>query len=140
MDEKQSDPSPSNETDQHHNEILSTNETPETPMSGELPDGGWTVVTQAKYDPEEPRDLTTVIISAIADAEGVPIVDVQNPPLYEVVDIAGIDSALFGRSRNNECGTESTVEFRYNEYKVAVEDDGWVTVSDRSPDAAADEE
>lgn len=135
MDEKELDSSPSNDNEQHHNETISPGEALETP--GELPDGDWTFVTQAHFDPTEPRDLTTTIIRAIADAEGVPITDVKNPPIYEVVDIAAIDAALFGRPGANRDGTESTVEFRYNEYKVTVEEDGWVTVSNRSSGSSA---
>ena len=138
MDEKRSDSSPTTDTGQNRIETISVDDTLDAPTPGRAPDGGWTFVTQAHYDPGELRDLTTVIVGAIADAEDVPIVEIRTPPLYEVVDIAGIDDALFGRPGTNRDGTESTVEFRYNGYKVSVEGDGWVTVSSRSPDSAGD--
>ena len=138
MDEKKSSSSPSSEPNENRNETTSADDTLDAPSSGKATGGGWTFVTQAHYDPDEPRDLTTVIVSAIAEAEGVPIVEVKNPPLYEVVDIAGIDDALFGRPEANLNGTESSVEFRYNGYKVGIEADGWVTVSSRSTDSAND--
>lgn len=140
MDEKRSISNPIRDTDQKRNETKVTDGTLDASTSGKTPDGGWADVTQAHYDPAEDHDLTTVIIWAIADAEGVPIVDIKNPPLYEVVDIAGIDNALFGRSEANQNGTDSTMEFRYNGYKVSVEADGWVSVSRRAGDSAADGE
>ena len=102
------------------------------------PDGGWTFEAQAHYDPTESRDLTTVIVGALAEAEGVSITEVLSPPLYDVVDVAAIEEALFGRRNVSQNGTESAVEFRYNEYKVGVEADGWVTVSKRSDGTATD--
>lgn len=136
MDEKRSDSNPSTETEEKPTETPVADDT----LEARAPNGGWTFVTQAHYDPDEPRDLTTVIIGAVAEAEDVPITELTNPPLYEVVDITGIDNALFGRPEANRNGTNSMVEFRYNGYKVSVEADGWVTVSDRSEDSAADGE
>lgn len=135
MDEKRSDSSPSRDTNENRSGTISPDGSLDAPTPGEAPDGGWAYVTQAHYDPAEPRDLTTVIVCAIADAEGVPIVDVKNPPLYEVVDVAGIDAALFGRQGVDGNGSESTVEFRYDEYRVSVQGDGWVTVSSPSVDS-----
>jgi hypothetical protein len=140
MDEKRSDSSPSTKTDEKGNETRSADDTLDAPTPKSAPNGGWTFVTQAHYDSDGRRDLTTVIIGAVAEAEDVPITEIENPPLYEVVDIAGIDDALFGRPEANRNGTNSTVEFRYNDYKVSVETDGWVTVSDRSGDSTADGE
>ena len=131
MDEQRDDSSPSTETNQKRNETISSGGAVDAPTPGGEPDGGWTYVTQVQYDPDEPSDLTTVIIGAIAEAEEVPITEVKSPPLYEVVDIASIDDALFGRPEANENDTDSVVEFRYNQYKVSVEANGWVTVSDR---------
>lgn len=139
MDEKRSDSSPVNDAAHEHTETPTTNRTLDAPMPEETPVGGWSFVTQAHYDPADSRELTTVIIDAIADAEDVPIVEVKTPPLYEVVDIPSIESALFDHDRANEDGTTSTVEFRYNQYKVSVESDGWVTVTDRTDRPADDE-
>ncbi|USZ73556.1 HalOD1 output domain-containing protein [Natronosalvus halobius] len=140
MDEKRSDSNPSTETKENRTEIPDDDDTHGASGRESTPDGSWTFVTQAHYNPDESRDLTTVIIGAVAEAEDVPITEITNPPLYEVVDIAGIDDALFGRPEANRNGTDSTVEFRYHGYKVSVEADGWVTVSERSEDAAADGE
>ncbi|WP_224335647.1 HalOD1 output domain-containing protein [Haloprofundus halobius] len=140
MDEKQSDSSSRDDTNQHSNETISPTETVDTLTPRESSDEGWTFVTQAHYDPTEARDLTTVIITAIADAEDVPIVDIRDPPLYEVVDVEAIENALFSPPEANRDNTHSTVGFRFNEYEVSVETDGWVTVYRRSGSAAADEE
>ena len=80
MDEKRTDSRPSNGTDQKRNETTKGEKTIDAPTPGKTPDGGWSFVTQAHYDPDEPRDLTTVIIGAIADAENIPIVEVKTPP------------------------------------------------------------
>lgn len=136
MDEKQTDSSRLNETDPEHDEATSPSGTPDMSGPDGAPDSGWSFVTQAQYDPDDTQDLTTVIVGAIADADDVPIVEVQDPPLYEVVDVAGIESALFDRPRGD--GVASTLEFRYNQYKVSVESDGWVTVADRSDGPATD--
>lgn len=111
-----------------------TNSAPTTDRT----DGGWAFEAQDQYNPTESSDLTTVIIGAIAKAEGVSITEVRSPPLYEVVDIAAIEQALFGRHDVSANGTESSVEFRYNEYKVSVEADGWVTVSKRADESTAE--
>ena len=138
MDEKRTGSSPSTETDEKRSETTSPEDTLDAPTPGETPDGGWAFVTQAHYDPDEPRDLTTVIVGAIAEAEDVPIVEIEHPPLFDVVDVAGIDDALFGRPEANRDGTESRVEFRYDGYKVCVEADGWVIVYDCSGAPGAD--
>ena len=108
----------------------------EKSTQGTATNGGWTDVAQDHYDPGGTRDLTTVVISAIAKAEGVSITEVRSPPLYEIADIAAIEEAMFGRSRVSQDGTGSAFEFRYNEHVVRVEADGWVTVSESSAEPA----
>ena len=110
----------------------------ESELDTEATDGGWTFEAQVQYDPTEPRDLTTVIIMAIAEAEGVPMTEILSPPLYDVIDVAAMESALFGRPTVSNEGTDSAVEFRYNGFKVTVEADGWVTVSRRADGRTAD--
>ena len=133
MDEKPNESNPSHDPEQKRNETTSRGRTVDAPTPGEsTATGGWTYVTQAHYDPDKQRDLTTIIVSAIAEAEEAPITEIKSPPLYEVVDIAGIHDALFGRPKANRSGTNSAVEFRYNQYKVSIEADGWVTVSSRT--------
>lgn len=101
-------------------------------------DGGLTAEAQANFDPAESRSLTTVIIEAIAEAEGVSITEVLSPPLYEVVDVEAMEVALFGPPGAPRNGTASAVEFQYNDYKVSVVSDGWVTVSRRKYGTTAD--
>ncbi|WP_435063974.1 HalOD1 output domain-containing protein [Halobaculum sp. EA56] len=88
---------------------------------------------QRLYDPDRDGGLATAIVFAIADAEGVPPTEVKSPPLYETVDVAGIENTFFdrgtdGRSRH---GT-GAVEFRYAEYLVRVRSDGWIQVHEPS--------
>ena len=140
MEEKRSDSRSSNDTEQYRNETTVTGELPDEPDTGKLLDGGWTYVTQAHYDPEKTCDLTTVIIGAIAEAEGVPLTSIKEPPLYEVVDVAAIDSAMFGRPTLKQNGATSSVEFCYNQYMVSVEADGWVTLNRQAGGVPVDDE
>ncbi|WP_143423172.1 HalOD1 output domain-containing protein [Halegenticoccus soli] len=138
MDEKSANSSPSYEPDHPRTEPASAERRVDAPTPGEVSDRGWTFVTQAHYDPGGPRDLTTVIISAIAEAEDVSLTDIKHPRLYELVDVTTIERTLFGQSETTETNREATVEFQYKQYKVRIEADGWVTVFDRSTEGAAE--
>ena len=97
----------------------------------ELDDPDMTFVAQAHYDCESHRDLTTEIIFAIADAADVAPVDLKDPPLYECVDIAAIEDGFFGpKIAGHTRDSEGSVSFRYNQYRVEVANDGWITVSE----------
>ncbi|SIR92361.1 hypothetical protein SAMN05421858_4563 [Haladaptatus litoreus] len=99
------------------------------------PDGNddpdMTFVTQAHYQRESHRDLTTEIIFAIADAENVAPIEIKDSPLYECVDIAAIEDGFFGpKVAGHIRDSEGSVSFRYNQYQVEVVSDGWITVSE----------
>lgn len=89
----------------------------------------WQQVAKRLYDPDQDGALTAVIVFAIADAEGVKPTEIDAPTLYEVVDVAAIEQALFG-TLPTESSRETTgrLEFRYTEYLVEVNSDGWVQV------------
>ncbi|WP_083252680.1 HalOD1 output domain-containing protein [Haladaptatus sp. W1] len=88
-------------------------------------------MTQAHYERESHRDLTTEIMFAIADAADVAPVDIKDPPLYECVDIAAIEDGFFGpKVAGQTRDSEGSVSFRYNQYHVEVASDGWITVSE----------
>ena len=92
-------------------------------------DARWRQVAKRLYDPERDGALTTVIVFAIADAEGVAPIEVDAPTLYKVVDVGAIERALFGaRPDGSARETTGSVEFRYAEYLVEVSSDGWVQV------------
>lgn len=94
-------------------------------------DPDMTFVAQAHYERESHRDLTTEIIFAIAAAEDVDPVDLKDPPLYECVDIAAIEDVFFGPQVAGQTrDSEGSVSFRYNQYRVEVASDGWITVSE----------
>jgi len=104
--------------------------------SGDAPgamDARWSQVAQRHYDPDGDADLTTVIVFAVAEAEGVDPADLTSPPLYECVDAAAIEDAFFGSDvfGASRRGTD-TVEFRYIEYLVRIRSDGWVQVYARA--------
>ena len=87
----------------------------------------WQQVAKRLYDPDQDDALTTVIVFAIADAEDVRPTEITTPTLYEVVDVAAIEQVLFG-TLPTESPRETTgrLEFRYTEYLVEVNSDGWV--------------
>lgn len=95
-------------------------------------------MAQVLYEADGPRDLTTVIISAIAEAEDVPMTTIKNPPLYEIVDVAAVNSALFDRPRADVSASSRFFEFRYRQYSVRIEADGWVKVQGRVAGPAND--
>lgn len=108
-----------------------TDDGTELAQDGNEPDDpDMTFVTQAHYERESHRDLTTEIIFAIADAEDIAPIEIKDPPLYECVDIAAIEDGFFGpkvAGHTRDC--EGSISFRYNQYHVAVASDGWITVS-----------
>ena len=65
--------------------------------------------------------ITESVLSRVAEREGVGPEDLD-PPLYRVVNCDALND-LF-RS------TTGTVQFSYHGYRVAVDDDGFVTVRD----------
>lgn len=96
-------------------------------------DTHWSQVAQRHYERDGGWELTTVIVYAIAEAEGVAPEEVKSPPLYESVDVAAIEDAFFGPdvSEASRQGA-GTVEFRYREYLVTVTSDGWIQVYEPS--------
>lgn len=70
-----------------------------------------------QYEVTSSRQVSTQIIEAVADCEGVDPLDLQ-PPLYEVVDPEALE-ALFG---STVAGTErrGRIEFTYAGYRITV--------------------
>lgn len=88
------------------------------------------ILEQRVYEPDLGADLTTVVIEAVAAAEGVSITEVKEPPLYEVVDIAAIKEALFDAKATDTRGVNGgTLGFEYRGYHITVRGDGWVQVA-----------
>jgi hypothetical protein len=89
----------------------------------------WRQVAQRRYEPDRDGGLTTAIVFAIADAEGIPPRELKSPPLYDVVDVVGIEQTFFGLdpAESARRGT-GMVEFRYTDYLVTVRSDGWIQV------------
>ncbi|WP_435073958.1 HalOD1 output domain-containing protein [Halorubrum sp. HHNYT27] len=89
----------------------------------------WRQVAQRHHEPGKNDELVTDIVLAVADAEGVDMTELRAPPLYEVVDVVGIEKAFFGQNQHNNArpGT-GTIEFHYAGYLIKVRSDGWVQV------------
>ncbi|MUV58027.1 HalOD1 output domain-containing protein [Halogeometricum sp. CBA1124] len=90
-------------------------------------DARWRQVVQRHFDPDGDEELTTALVFAIAEAEGVSPRDVKSPPLYEVIDATGVENALFGPGTGAET-RRGVVEFHYDEYRLKIEGDGWILV------------
>lgn len=68
-------------------------------------------------------ELSTDVITTIADHEGVDPMDLE-PPLYEVVDLDALEM-LFDR----DADVDGRFVFSYNGYDVTVTSDGDVRIS-----------
>ena len=88
-----------------------------------------TLVQQTQYERGSRHDLTTTIIGAIADAEGIAPTELKDPILYECVDVSSLEDAFFGPdvAGRNRDGV-GTVEFRFGDYRITVNSNGWVSV------------
>lgn len=72
----------------------------------------------------EPELLSTAVIEAIAEHEGVPPTELD-PPLFQTIDLDGLDSLFSGRADS----TNGEVVFDYDGSEVRVGADGEVRVS-----------
>lgn len=95
-------------------------------------DATWNLVEQNPFDPETADGLTTTIVYAIADAEGIAPRHLKHPPLFDVVDTAALEDAFFGNHTNGRShDPNSSTEFMYRDYRIVVRSDGWVQVYER---------
>jgi len=90
-------------------------------------DGRWELGAQRPYDPEQDHELTTTVILAVADARGVEPTSITSPLLYDCVDAAALEEAIFGPGESVRRSVGS-VEFRFDDLLVRVRSDGWVEV------------
>lgn len=60
----------------------------------------WQQAAQRHYDPDRGEGLTAGIVFAIAAAEDVSPSELTSLPLYEVVDVAGIEQSFFGADQS----------------------------------------
>lgn len=95
-------------------------------------DADWEVSVQVPYDPTEDDDLATAVVYAVAEAEGIGPGDVKSPPLYDVVDAAALEEAIFGSGSASASRDDvRSTEFLYRGHRVVVRGDGWVVVHGR---------
>lgn len=93
------------------------------------PDVDWMPVTQCYFDPESDVELSNALVKAIADTKDVAPSEVSEPPLYEVVDAAALERALFESGGSGIFQRDGgTFEFRYSDLLVKVRNDGWIQV------------
>lgn len=97
-------------------------------------EGGWRRAAQRHYDPERDRELTTVIVTAVAEAKRVPPAELTSPRLYDCFDAAALERTFFGPDGvGGSPQGVGTVDFRYGDYLVEVWSDGRVRVFEPAP-------
>lgn len=75
----------------------------------------------------EAPSVSEVIVTAVADADGVSPLNVD-PPLARVIDPDALQ-ALVDSLADNPYGQTGTIDFSYNSYDVTVSADGSVSLS-----------
>lgn len=75
-----------------------------------------------------PKRLSSTVIDAVADHEGIDPMTLE-PPLYEAIDPDAIDS-LFPRDANGRSPSSGRLSFSYNDYRITVTSDGDVQVTE----------
>lgn len=94
-------------------------------------DAEWELTIQVPFDDGEQHDLTSAIVVAVAETEGVSPIEIEDPPLYEVLDVDALETAFFGSDETvQDADGLRTVEFMYRGHRVVVRSDGWVQVFD----------
>lgn len=95
-------------------------------------DAEWEMIVQRPFGPAEDDGLTTAVVFAVAEAEGISPRDVH-PPLYEVIDPSALEAAMYRPGeQSSDIDAPSTTEFMYRGYRIVVQNDGWVRVHERS--------
>lgn len=100
------------------------------PRTAQVPvDARWELDCQMPYDEDECHDLTSAIIAGVAEAEGIPPMDVKDPPLYRTLDVAALEAAFFGATTIADGGDNfRSVEFMYRGHRIVVRSDAWIQV------------
>lgn len=83
-------------------------------------------VAQRHFNPTSGEELTSAIVFAVAEAEGIDPTAVGGPPLYEAIDVCSLHDVLFGST--GSAPASGHVEFEYRGHVVRVRDDGWIRV------------
>ncbi len=90
------------------------------------PGAGWTTVGRGQYDPTDEDGLTVALAFVLADVAGVDATELDEPLLYDCVDVPAVETAIFGCAPPEQ-GLEA-VSFRYDGYLVTVRRDGAIRV------------
>jgi hypothetical protein len=101
-------------------------------VPGGGPTGGdrWRRIERRYYRPDGNQELTTVIVYAVANAEGVDPTDLDST-LHERIDAVALERVFFESDADGPPVTDpdgSVFEFRYADYLVRVRSDGRIDV------------
>lgn len=89
----------------------------------------WEMAHQTHYDRDSDSNLTTEIIFGLAEVKGVEPTELKEPTLHDCIDVGALENTFFGPDgRRDSRETNGQVEFRYAEYQVVVQDDGWILI------------
>lgn len=92
-------------------------------------DQEWGLEAQVPFAEGENHDLTSAIVVGVAEAEGIPPMEIKDPPLYDVLDVAALEDAFFGSSEIGQREEDyPCVEFMYRGHRVVVRSDAWVQI------------
>lgn len=95
-------------------------------------DTEWWLATQVPFAEEAKNDLTSAIIGAVAETEGVSQREIKEPPLYEVLDVAALETAFFASDTVGQSSDAlRTVEFMYRGHRIVVRSDAWVQIFEK---------
>ncbi|MHB9288317.1 HalOD1 output domain-containing protein [Halobacteriales archaeon Cl-PHB] len=98
----------------------------------------WRLAAESQYDPGGPTDLTTTIISTIAEAKGVDATAVRAPRLYDCVDVTALAAVLWRDGDRKRPSGEARVRFHYADFLVSVRRKGHVAVYEPGDGDAGD--
>jgi len=84
-----------------------------------------------RYDPDGDRDLSVVILEAVAILGERPMEMLRNEPLYDTIEIGAVETLLFGPQQGDVMNTaRRTVTFEYSGYLIHIHGDGRILLSD----------
>lgn len=85
----------------------------------------------ARYDPDGNRDLSVVILEAVAMLGERPTEMLRKEPLYATIDIGAVETLLFGPQQGDVMNApRRTVTFEYSGYLIHIHGDGRILLSD----------
>jgi hypothetical protein len=90
----------------------------------------WCTVAEESVDPTEPDDLLLGIVEAVGEAENRDPAEIESPPLSAVIDVGGVERALFDTGGLTDSPVTADVRFLYRGWRITVNSDGSIFVAE----------